>query len=724
MNPRLVLSLWRARWGNPANNAVQRPYLQGKLNQWGNTLTQASLWSMPGVTVMALIASLAVFVLMLSVSFTLGAQVFFAACFFSAALYLRRYAGMLVTLVLVGMSLIASTRYLFWRFSATLGQGFNSDFVWGFGLCMAELYLCVLIALGFAQAIWPLTRTQVPLPGDAAEWPTVDVFVPVHGRPLDTIRRATQAALALEWPERKIKIYLLDDDPRDDIKDLTESMGAIYLAHPDNQDGKAGTINRSLPETQGTLIAIFDVDQVPAPNFLKVAAGWFVHDSHLGMIQPPNHFLAPPASQSSLNACPISPFTGVCALIRRSMLVEVGGVARGPATVQAHTALKFQEMGYGNAWIGFAGGEGPDKEHQTRGVGPHAGSVQKLFRVDHPFLGRTLHWKQRLASLQTMLTFYYVVPRLVFFTAPLAYLLGGAHVIQTTPEYLLAYGLPHLVHVHFAQARLQGKSWFTAWTDVRETALAWYLLVPTAVTLLRTGFRKLKDGFSGSKIEKVEPFDPIIAWPYATVVALNLAGLGAGVAELMTPGRGGQSLTIMYLGWAICNLLLLAAMLAVAEESRQIRLHRRRQLRQPAMLQLPSGRTLSCVTENFPQTALAIQLPAPLGVQMGTVVGLSIFRGDREFVFSARVVSNQDRILHVGIVDGAQNDYQRLGAAALSRDQNWPKWLPDRNADQPLPKWLTKPVISAFVKLLTFIEKFPHALRWARLGHWIQNWKR
>lgn len=724
MNPRLVLSLWRARWGKPANSAVERPYLQGKLNQWGSTLTQAGLWTMPGVTVLALIASLAVFILMLSVSFTFGAQVFFAACFFSAALYMRRYAGTLVTLVLVGMSLIASTRYLFWRFGTTLGQGFNADSVWGFGLCMAELYLCVLIALGFAKNIWPLSRAHAPLPENSAEWPTVDVFVPVHGRSHEAIRRATLAALALEWPGKKIKTYLLDADPRDDIKDLVESMGAIYLAHPDNQDGKAGAINRALPETKGTLIAVFDVDQPPAPNFLELAAGWFVRDVNLGIIQPPNHFLAPPASERSLKDCPVSQFSGACALMRRSMLVAVGGIAPGTPTVQAHTALQFQERGYANAWTGFAGGDEPEKDHQTLNAESTAGPVQKILLVDHPFLGRTLHWKQRLATLQTMLKFYDAVPRLVFFTAPLAYLLAGAQVIQTSPELLLAYGLPHLVHAHFVQARLQGKSWFTAWTDMRETALAWYLLVPTAVTLLRTEFGKLRDSLSGSKIEKVEPFDPIIAWPYATVLALNLAGLGAGVAELMTPGRDGQALTIMYLGWTICNLMLLAAMLAVAEESRQIRLHRRGQLRQSAMLQLPSGRTLSGVTENFPRTALTMKLPAPVGVDVGTTVGLSIFQGEREFAFLAQVLTNQGSMLRVSILDAAQKDYQRLGAAALSRDQNWPKWLPDRNADQLLPQWLKKPVIVAFVKLLTLTEKFVHAMRWARLGRWIQKWKR
>ncbi|MBU3900573.1 MAG: glycosyltransferase [Gammaproteobacteria bacterium] len=698
--------------------------MQGKLNQWGSALTQARLWSVPGVTVLALMASLAVFILMLTVSFTLGAQIFFAACFFSAALYIRRYAGTMVTLVLLGMSLLASTRYLAWRFSTTLGQGFSADFVWGFGLCMAELFLCVLIALGFAQSVWPLTRPPSPLKKDSTEWPTVDVFIPVHGKSEDPIRRATLAALALEWPRKIINIYLLDDDTRHEIKELAESMGAIYLAHPDNQGGKAGAINAALPETKGELIAVFDLDQAPASNFLKVAAGWFVRHLSLGMIQPPTHFLAPPASEVNLKDCPVSQFAGVCALIRRSMLVKVGGIAPGPPTVQAHTALKFQQGGYGNAWIGFAGEDQPDNAQQARGAESSGTATQTLLRVDHPFLGRTLRWKQRLASLQAMLKFYYAVPRLVFFTAPLAYLLAGVHVVETTPEYLLAYGLPHLVHAHFAQARLQGKSWFTFWTDMRETALAWYLLVPTALTLLRTEFGKFKDAFSPNKTDKVDPFDPIIAWPYATVLALNLAGLGAGVAELMTTGRGAQVLTTMYLGWVICNLMLLAAMLAVAEESRQIRLHSRTQRRQPAMLQLPSGRTLSCVTENFPQAALAMRLPAPAGVEVGATVGLSIFRGDREFAFPARVVSNQDLFMHVGIMDAAQNDFQRLGVAAFSRDQNWPQWLPGRNADRPLPEWLTKPMIAAFVRLLSFIEKLAHAMRLVRLGHWIQKWKR
>jgi len=57
------------------------------------------------------------------------------------ALYLRRYKGMLVTLILVSMSLVASSRYLTWRFSTISNLDFGLVSVLTFGLFFAELYL-------------------------------------------------------------------------------------------------------------------------------------------------------------------------------------------------------------------------------------------------------------------------------------------------------------------------------------------------------------------------------------------------------------------------------------------------------------------------------------------------------------------------------------------------------------------------------------------------------
>ena len=726
MNPKLVLSLWRERWGKAAEAARGRPYLQGKLNQWGRELTNASAWSLSGVTACALAGCTLIYIMLMTAQFSLGGQVAFSILFVSTALYARRYAGTWVTLALCGLFATVSMRYLYWRLTTTLGPEFSLDFTLGLGLWVAELYLWLLISLRIVRSVWPLTQAQVSLPEDSAIWPTVDVFILGQGQTDAAIRQATLAALAIHWPKTKIKAYILDTVPRDSLQKIAASLSVDYLVSDDPAAGQAALINRAMTETKGELILILEGAQAPDRSFLQSTVGWFVRDKRLGMLQTPHHFLAPAPSAHSLALCqsPALPGGAACAVLRRTMLVAAGGIESRLVTVQTHTALTLQNHGYIHGYIG-CGGLAVEGTAQDLGLAPapaepgpgrDAPSATALFRVDDPFLGRALHWKQYLAGLQSMLQFYYAAPRLIFLTAPLAYLLAGVQLIQTTPELLGAYALPYLLLAHFTMARLQGVNRLPIWADTREVVLAWYLLIPTTLTFVRTALRKgrgILQGHSPASINR------LIAWPYGLIALVNLVGLGAGIARL--PFLHDQTLKIaaLYLLWCACNLMLLAALLAVAEETRHIRQQTRLLLQMPAMVQLPSGHTIACMTQNFPQTNLSLQLPVALAVETGSMINLSIFRGHREFTFPARVAAQHNSVLQVSVEDTTQNNYQLFGAATLSRGPDWPQWLPGRDADHPLPSWLDGPFIVSRAKVLVKVWIFDKFVKWRRQGNWI-----
>ncbi len=723
MNPRLVLSLWRERWGKAADSAVKRPYLEGKLNLWGSELTHAGVWALPGVSALVLLSCSVLLVWMLTIHFSLGGQFAFAALFISIALYVRRYAGTLVTLVLLGMSTLATTRYLYWRFTQTLSQDFNWDFVLGLGLSAAELYLWLLVMLGWLQTIWPVKRAPVHLPQEPKDWPTVDVFIPGQDCSHSAIQGATAAALALDWPRSKLKVYILEDKARAEIEELAASMGVGYLTHPDNVNGKPGNINHALPETKGALIALVDCNQPPDPSFLQTVAGWFMRDRKLGMLQPAHHFLAPAPASHALALFHAPTSGGSCAVLRRSMLLDIGGVVTESVTGSMHTALKLQAQGYGHAYIGVAGEADMNQGQRPLGARQPTQATTALVCVDDPFRGNTLRWKLKLASLHAMLQFYYAVPRWVFFTAPLAYLLAGFHIIQTSPERLASYALVHLLLAYFVQARLQGPTRFTLWADIRETVLACYLLVPTTLTLLRTEFGRCRDAMKVGKPRTEAAFDWMVALPYVTVFVLNLAGFGMGIARMLQANSREPEIVALYFLWTTCNLLLMAAMLAVAQETRHIRQQTHALLKMPAMVKLPSGHTVSCVTQNFPQATLTLEVPTPVAVEAGSAISLSIFLGHREFTFPARVVTQQNGVLRISIGDAAQSDYLLFGADVFAREANWPKWLPGRNANRLLPPRITQPIMASWDKLLAALETLGNYVKWTRFANWIKKWK-
>lgn len=709
MNPKLVLSLWRERWGKTADSAIKLPYLRGKPNAWGYRLAHAGVWSLPMFVSGTFAASSVLLAWMLSIQFSQGGQLAFSFVLAGFAVYLRRYRGRLITLALFGMSLLVSGRYLYWRFTATLGQGINSDFVLGFGLCVAELHLWVLAVLGYIDRAWPLKRASIPLPVDQGTWPSVDVYITGHGRDLKSVSQSCADALALDWPREKLHVYLLDTEPRDNVRDLAASVGVTYLGYSDGSIDAADLVFVALGQTKGELVAILDGDRGPEKNFLQTSAGWFVRDRGLGMLRTPHHFLSTESVPGNQQLFPLTASTEVsCAIIRRSLVAECDTAKLEAATQHPQIARKWQMTGYGTGYLGF--NDNPTQD-----------SV--IFRVDHRLHSASLIWRRRLTAARFMLQFYLPIPRLVFFTAPLAYLLAGVHLIQANVELLAAYALPHVLHAYYVRERLKGSKRLPFWADVCDTVLGWYMLLPTTITIVRTEITQFIAARSKNSAQPKEAFRWTDSLPYSIVLILNVCGIAVGILQPMLQAGSESSNSTLYLLWCTCNVMLLAATLAVAEESRHIRMQARKLSRMPAMLKLASGHALSCETENFPETTLSLSLPTRTGLVNGTEVNVSIFFGQQEFDFSAHVVSVQHAAVVVRIDDTALNRYRMAGTVVLTRGNDWPQWLPGRNADHPLPQWLSKPIGAALLRMKALLEKTAHTIGRSRLVRWIQKRK-
>lgn len=723
MIPGLVLTLWRDRWKKEASSTRRVPYLQGKVNEWGDQLTHNNAWSMPVIALMASLGCLVIFLLTTGVALTTPTQILFSACLVCTALYLRRYEGMLITLILACMSLLASIRYLNWRFSAIFDQAFGLASFLALGLCLAELYLWIVTALNYLTTIWPLKRVSAPLPADTADWPAVDVLIAVRGRSLKDVQGVASAVLALEWPAAKLKIYLVDDRPQAEIKEFAKKTGLNHLVLNDAPRDEAGIINWAASRTEGSLIAVFQYDQLPSPGFLTKAVGWFIKDPKLGIIQTPLHFLAPKAVDDRLGIFLDERRGFSCALIRRSALSPIDKADPNKAIREQCTPIQMKEQGYGNALIMFAPSRigSPDYFSKSRGK-PNLSEV--IFLVDNPVPESNLIWKKRLNSLQDFFNFYFFISKFILFTAPLAYILGGIDILQVTPSLLLAYFIPHLVHAYFLNGRLENRNRLTIWGDLKEVALAWYLLLPTAGSFLLTELGRVRNLFSFDKKAQNVPLNWITAWPYGVFIGLNLVGFLFGIQHGLTSGTYENLMYLLCLTWVLCNLLFSIAALAIEKESRYLWQHTQRQLQQAAMIQLPSGRTITGMTEDFPDHLLTVSLPTRPRLDIGTIIGLSIFRGQEETAFTAKVTINCDQCFRITISESSRGSYQALGTIALSLDEHGPKWLPGRDADKPFPEWLSKPFMAALGKVLEIAEKLGLPSKVNFFASWIKYWKK
>ncbi len=363
-------------------------------------------------------------------------------------------------------------------------------------LILAETYAFFILFLGYFQTIWPLRRAPVALPDDESEWPHVDVLIPTYNEPLDVVRYTALGALNLDWPADKLHVYILDDGRRKEFADFAFEAGIGYKIRPDNKHAKAGNINTALKSMTAPYVAIFDCDHVPTRSFLQMTMGWFLRDKKLAMMQTPHHFYSPDPFERNLGQFRVIPnegelfygivqdgndfwnatfFCGSCAVLRRKALDEIGGIAVETVTEDAHTSLRMQMRGWGTAYINIPQAAGLATERLSAHVGQRirwARGMIQILRTDNPLFATGLKFPQRLCYFNAMMHFMYAIPRLIFLSAPLIYLLLNHTNVPGYWAAILAYALPHLILSNVTNSRIQGEHRHSFWNEIYETVLS------------------------------------------------------------------------------------------------------------------------------------------------------------------------------------------------------------------------------------------------------------
>ena len=111
------------------------------------------------------------------------------------------------------------------------------------------------------------------------------------------------------------------------------------------------------------------------------------------------------------------------------------------------------------------------------------GMIQ-IFRIDNPLLGRGLSIGQRICYLNAMMYFLFPIPRFVFLTAPIAYLLTSQNIIVASALMVMAYAGPQLFHTLATQSRLYGRLRYSFWGEIYDNVLMFHIMAPTLLALI------------------------------------------------------------------------------------------------------------------------------------------------------------------------------------------------------------------------------------------------
>jgi cellulose synthase (UDP-forming) len=620
----------------------------------------------------------------------------------------------LVTLALMLLSMFCTFRYGYWRITQIIKFFDDPASHWGaidaffiFCLLGAEFYAFAILFLGYFQTIWPLRRAPVALPEDHEKWPHIDVLIPTYNESLDVVRFTVLGALNMDWPADKLHVYLLDDGRRKEFEQFAFDAGVGYRARPDNKHAKAGNINAALKTMNSPLVAIFDCDHVPTRSFLQLTVGWFLRDSRLAVLQTPHHFYSPDPFERNLGQFRTIPnegelfysivqdgndfwnaafFCGSCAVMRREALDDVGGIATETVTEDAHTSLRMQMRGWNSAYINIPQAAGLATERLSSHIGQRirwARGMIQVLRLDNPLFAPGLKFAQRVCYFNAMSHFLYAVPRLIFMTAPLIYLLFNHTNIPGYWAAILAYALPHLTLSNVTNSRIQGEHRFSFWNEIYETVLSPYILLPTMMALLNPRMGKFNVTAKGGVVKR-DFFDTKIAQPFLVLLAFNFAGLLAAIPRFFILDSSRRGTVLMNVLWCCFNVVILGVCTAVAHELRQLRTTVRIKIVSPVVVKLADGRAVAGETIDISSGGTGIRLREAIDLAPQTVVHLAFPVPSIGIDLPAAVVSSEGSVLRVSYENLSIAEQEVLTIALYSRADAWLGWGAARENDNVL----------------------------------------
>lgn len=209
-----------------------------------------------------------------------------------------------------------------------------------------------------------------PAPADGDPSPRVLVQLPLRNE-FHVAERIVRAACDLEYPRELLEIQVLDDS--DDatrgrlervVTELRQQGEPITLVARERPVGfKAGALNEGLRRSSAPLVAVFDADNLPAPDFLQRTLPFF-RDPTVGFVQARWSFVNRSATLltrlqalvldglfavsqhvQSRAGGPVT-FNGTAGVVRRACLEDIGGWRGDLVTEDQDMALRAWLAGW------------------------------------------------------------------------------------------------------------------------------------------------------------------------------------------------------------------------------------------------------------------------------------------------------------------------------------------------------------------------------------------
>lgn len=200
------------------------------------------------------------------------------------------------SLIFSVFSIVIMAYFFVFRIFIFLKGGYSPiDWLPAFLLLFGEMFL-LFHSFGFALSMIKSLRYSHSSSISAIESePFVAVLIPTYSEPLELVKRTLEAALEMDYGNKKI-FWLDDTDNPTQVAcscKLAEELGVEYVRRPDRCFQKAGALNYALTKTDAKFskyFVVFDADMAPERNYLKMTVPYLEMDNKLALVQTPQSY--------------------------------------------------------------------------------------------------------------------------------------------------------------------------------------------------------------------------------------------------------------------------------------------------------------------------------------------------------------------------------------------------------------------------------------------------
>jgi cellulose synthase (UDP-forming) len=416
----------------------------------------------------------------------------------------------------------------------------------------------------YAYTVWD-TSYNPPLP-ILKSTPVVDIYITVAGEPLDVIEETARAAKNIDYPN--FKIYLLNDgyvakkDNWRDVELLAKSLGVFCITRKIPGGAKAGNVNFALKRTKGSLVAIFDADQVPHTDFLQKTVPYFT-DPKLGFVQSPQYYknayvnmVAKGAwEQQELFFGPISRgknrmnatfMCGTNMLIKKEAILEAGGMCETNIAEDFLTSLYIHSHGWKSLYVPEVLAEGLAPEdfisYYKQQFRWGRGSLEVVFKKNPLFI-KGLSFPQKIQYLSSASFFLSGIVVAFNATLPLIFLFTGLIPLRISTMALASIFLPYMTLTIYT---LQATSNFSFTFQALAFSMSSFTIHIKAIIAVL--FNK-KSGFDVTAKKAISGNFFRLVIPHLTYLALIAVGTGVALSR-----EGVSSSLTSNMAWALFNI--------------------------------------------------------------------------------------------------------------------------------------------------------------------------